>query len=80
MKISEKAVYIRALDISATIMRCAGLCRFDSKDLCHFNDPSASCCDDCIKSWLYYTARKELYPDEKENDLLEDHNFDDCPF
>lgn len=55
-----KTVEGRALEIAATIMQAAGLCRYDSVDKCHRLFPSEEACERCIKTWLLTKARKEL--------------------
>lgn len=55
-----KTVEGRALEIAATIMQAAGLCRYDSVDKCRRLYPTETDCEHCIKNWLLTKARKEM--------------------
>ena len=55
-----KTIEGRALDIAATIMQAAGLCRYESVDKCRRAFPDESTCERCIKTWLLSKARAEL--------------------
>lgn len=55
-----KTVEGRALEIAATIMQAAGLCRYDTADKCRRLYPCEADCERCIKNWLLAKARKEL--------------------
>lgn len=59
-----KTVEGRALEIAATIMLAAGLCRHDSVDKCRRLYPCEADCERCIKNWLLTKARKELVADK----------------
>ena len=55
-----KNVEGRALEIAATVMQAAGLCRHDSVDKCRRLYPSETDCERCIKNWLLAKAKKEM--------------------
>lgn len=55
-----KTVEGRAIEIAATVMQAAGLCRYDSIDKCRRLCPTETDCERCIKNWLLAKARKEL--------------------
>lgn len=57
----------RALDIAATIMVRAGLCRYSSIDKCRrLGLVSERDCARCIKRWLLSKAKKELAKERED--------------
>lgn len=56
----------RAVKIAATIMRTAGLCRYDSPEKCRRVSVDGETCVKCIEGWLLKKAHGELKAERKE--------------
>lgn len=56
----------RAVKIAATIMRAAGLCRYDIPEKCRRASVDGETCDKCIEGWLLKKAHRELKAERKE--------------
>ena len=56
----KETVEARAVKIAASIMREAGLCRYDSPGKCRRLFTDERTCEKCIASWLLAKARKEI--------------------
>jgi hypothetical protein len=55
-----KTIERRAVDIAATVMYRAGLCRYDSPVKCRKTEiPNECACIRCIEAWLLARAKKE---------------------
>ena len=60
LKETQETAETRAVKIAATVMRGAGLCRYDSPEKCPRVFASGKTCDKCIEGWLLKKAREEL--------------------
>lgn len=63
-----KTVDARAVEIAATVMYAAGLCRYDDIDKCRRVLPNEAACEACIKNWLLGKARRELRAERKSDE------------
>lgn len=56
----------KAVEIAATVMQAAGLCRHESVESCKRGFVCEETCVRCIRSWLLAKAKKELRKGSKK--------------